>query len=367
MRSPLKTLSAIKQQLAILVLAPLLIVATLLLLLGLGLHQLPLVISNEDRGFDMPMAGHINMPETLIKALDPRALKVTLAGSPAEAQALFEAGKAKVYLQFPAELTQDMLIKVDDPTYVLPHKIEIRVEGDNPLFRLLVAATIAKTSIAAIAESGGGISPDSLPIPIDLGPLLEGLAPAPAYMATAVLGFLAWVLTGLLSLFDLLSLRRAKAEPPEGPGAALTFALAFGLGGWLLYLGLAGLAALITGLVLPARFVAGSAVLLLLCLAAASISLAAGTRAKSVDHLRPLIPYFILPLFFAGFLFPLELLPTWLRWLPWLFPPFYGLNATLAVELGRSGSATVWSIAATGLIALVFLALASLPHRNKIA
>jgi hypothetical protein len=362
MRTIPTTLGAIKRHLAIVVVAPLLVVGTLLLLLATGLHGFPLAVVNEDQGFDMPMVGHLNIPESLVKALDSRAFAITTPATAAEARRLYDTGKARVLLRFPAELTQDMMIKVDDPTYVLPNRIELEVAGDNPIERLIVVTTIARTSLSAMAESGGGLSADSLPIPLDVAALVEGFAPAPRYMMTAILGFLAWALTGILSLVALLSMKKQGAEGiPEGPGAVLAFVLAFAVAGWLLYLGLVATVVAILGPTLPAGFMAGSAVLFLLFAAASATSLAVGGRAISAEYSRPLIPFFILPFFLGGFLFPVGLLPAWLQWLPWIFPPFHGLNAAIAVELGRSQPFLPWSIAITGLWALAFTALALLP------
>ncbi|MFZ4614639.1 MAG: ABC transporter permease [Rectinemataceae bacterium] len=345
-----------KKHLAILLVAPLVLVSTLLLLLANGLHQYPMVVCNEDRGFDMPMAGPLNIPEKLISGLDRKAFAVTELATAALAETSYKAGKARVLLTFPAELTQDMMIKVDDPTYVLPNKIRLEISSDNPLARLFVVAGIAKAALSTMAEAGGGISADSLPVPLDLESLALGFGPAPGYMLTAILAFLAWVLTGVLAFFAISSIvKEGRLSFPSPLAPALVLVLSFAFAGWLEYLCLAWAASAILGAALPAHFLAGSLVLFLLLVAAAALGLAGGLASKP-GHPNPVIPYLILPLFFGGFLFPAELLPTWLQWLPWIFPPFYGINAALAVELGRSTSFLPASILITGLWALLFIA-----------
>ncbi len=345
-----------KKHLAILLVAPLVLVSTLLLLLANGLHQYPLVVSNEDRGFDMPMAGPLNISEKLVSGIDRKAFAVTELATSAEAEALFKAGKARVLLTFPAELTQDMMIKVDDPTYVLPNKIRLEIASDNPLARLLVVAGIAKAALSTMAEAGGGLSADSLPVPLDLESLALGFGPAPGYMLTAILAFLAWVLTGVFAFFAISSIvKEGRLSFPSPLAPALVLVLSFAFAGWLEYLCLSWAASAILGAALPSQFFLGSLVLLLLLVAAAALGLAGGLASKP-GHPSPVIPYLILPLFFGGFLFPVELLPVWLQWLPWIFPPFYGINAALAVELGRSSSFLPASILITCLLALLFSA-----------
>ncbi|MEI6386114.1 MAG: ABC transporter permease [Spirochaetota bacterium] len=344
-----------KKHLAILLIAPLVLVSTLLLLLANGLHQYPLVVCNEDRGFDMPMAGPLNIPEKLVAGLDRKAFAVTELATPAEAEAFYKAGKARVLLTFPPELTQDMMIKVDDPSYVLPNKIRLEIASDNPLARLFVVAGIARGAVSTMAEAGGGISADSLPVPLDLESLIAGFGPAPGYMLTAILAFLAWVLTGVFAMLAISSIAKEGSLSFPAPLApALALVLSFALAGWIEYLCLGWAASAILGAALPAQFLLGSLVLLLLLVAAAALGLAGGLASKP-GHPNPVIPYLILPIFFGGFLLPLELLPTWLQWFPWIFPPFYGINAALAVELGRTTGFLPASIVITGLWAVLFI------------
>jgi ABC-2 type transport system permease protein len=358
MSSVSRVLGGIKRQLALLVVAPFLIIATLFLLLAQGLHQFPIAVFNGDKGFEMPMAGHLNIPETLVGGLNRDAFRVTVADSPTAAQALYDSGKARAILIFPAELTQNMMIKLDDPSYALPDKIRLQVAGDNPLERLFVMASIGKSSIAAIQDSGGGFSADSLPVPIDIEALVAGFESAPTYMLSIILGFLSYILAGILALFTALSLKKEGSfrGAPAFP-TALAFVLAFGLAGWILYLALVSTIFALLGMALTLSIYLASTVILLLACAGSALALTVGTNAASPEQARPLIPYFILPIFVGGILFPVQLLPAWLQWLPFLFPPFYGLKAAAAVELGRNSSFLPWSIGLTGLWVLAFLAL----------
>ena len=194
--------------------------------------------------------------------------------------------------------------------------------------------------------------------PLDIEVLASGFGGAGSYMLSGILGFLAYLLTGIVSLLALLSLRKEGRLAGIGVGRfASTFVLSFGLAGWILYLGLALSVSAILGIALAANFLPASLVLLLLFSTAAGLALAAGTNAPSTDHARALIPYLILPLFFGGFLFPVELLPAWLQWLPWIFPPSYGLPAALALGASRSAAWIYWSIGISAVWAAAFLAL----------
>jgi len=343
-----------------LVLAPLAVVGLLLLLLGYGLHGFPLAVANEDAGFDMPMAGHLNIPDTLIKGLDTKAFAITRAATVAEAESLYASGKVKALLAFPADLTKNMMIKQDDPSYVIPDKFKLEVAGRNPLASLFVIAAIARSSLAAMADSGAGPTADSLPIPLDVDSLTAGFSAAQPYILGAVLGWLTWLLTGILALVTASSLRRsgAFAGVRALPYAAL-FVIVFALAGDLLYLGLSVEFALVLGLALPAGLLPAALLDLLLFATAAGIGLAAATNAPSPERARPAIAYLVLPILLGGFLFPPELLPTWLQWLPYLFPPHYGLAASVAAQTGNFDSTSALLAGATALWALAFLALSA--------
>jgi hypothetical protein len=331
---PVPWLKAMAKPLAVLIVAPLALILTLFWLLGQGLHQYPVVVCNEDQGFDMPMAGHINMPDMVLKALDTTNFAITVTASPAEAKRLYDAGAAKLLLSFPAHLTEDMFIKQDDPSYEIPDLIKVEFAEVNPLARLFILGSVARTTLAAVSASGGGISASSLPIPVDLAGLAGGFAKAPAYIFLGIIGFLAWVLTGVLALSAAWGLR--GLDRPAGIGAAggqAVFILAFALAGWVFYLLLSWLGSLILGLGLPAAFFPGAGLVLALTATAAAMAFAAGLHAATPERSRVAIPFLILPLFFGGFLFPVELLPVWLQWLKFLFPPYYGLNAVLGTQL----------------------------------
>jgi hypothetical protein len=356
----------IGKRLAVLIVVPLLVIVTLLLLLSKGLHQYPLAVCSEDQGFDMPMAGHLNVPETLVKALDAKAFAITTTATPAEARRLYDEGKAKVLLCFPAYLSEDIMIRRDDPTYVMPNKISFQLAETNPLARIFVLSAIGRTALAALQENGGGISLDSLPIPLDIQPLLEGFDKAPTYVFLALFAFVSWVLTGILSLQAARKLRgRAWLRPGSGGilGQAV-FITAFAVAGWALYLCLALFGFLIMGMSLPAGFMAGAAIVLLLLACAAALAFAAGLSAHNARFSRPVYPFLILPLFFSGFLFPAELMPVWLQWIKFLFPPHYGLTAALAVQLDAVVPATAAYIAGTACWLLGFWALGLIVLRH---
>jgi hypothetical protein len=356
---PFPTVRVIGKRLVMLVVTPLLVIVTLLLLLSNGLHHYPMVVCNEDQGFDMPMVGHLNVPETVVKALDARIFAITVVATPAEARKLYDEGRARVMLLFPAYLTEDVLIKQDDPGYAMPNKIVLQLAETNPLARIFALSAIGRTTMAALQESGSGLSLDSLPIPLDVKPLLDGFAKAQVYIYLALFGFYSWVLTGILSL---QAARKLRGQPGLRPGAdgilvQAAFITAFAVAGWVLYLSLAWLGFLIMGLSLPAGFMTGAVIVLLLLACAAALAFAAGFPASRDWPGRVVIPYLIMPLFLSGFLFPAELLPVWLQWLTFLFPPHYGLNAALAVQLDARLPTTAASIAGTACWLLGFWVL----------
>ncbi len=338
--------------LGILLVAPLVIVTTLLWLLTQGLHSYPLAVSNEDAGFNLPGSGLVNVPETLVKTLDANVFRVTTVKTAAEAQALLANGTVKALLTFPKELTEDMFIKQDDPTYVLPAKIQIQVVGDNPLAKLEVIAALAKGFIPAIQENGG-LSADSIPIPIDLGALADGFGSALPYLVATLLGLLTSVLTGI---FSMLATRQRLADkafaPKKAPLQALGHISSFALMGTVLYVGLVSVTWGFLSLSFTAELFWAAGLVFVLHWAVAGLGLAAGTNAG--ERAFAVVPFLILPLFFGGFLFPAELMPTWLQWLEFVFPAHYGLAAASAVQLGHYPSYFWLDITILSVFALAF-------------
>jgi ABC-2 type transport system permease protein len=339
-----------------LLVAPLVILTILLLLLSHGLHGYPVAACSEDDGFDMPMVGHTNVSQTLLDSLDKRAFTVTVSKTPAEARALYEAGKAKALILFPSELTQEVMIRLDDPAYVIQNRVRIEIAADNPIARLLVLSTIAGGASKALADTGQGLSLDSLPLPVDVQGVLDGFARSQAYVITGFPGYIASLLTGIFALLAVSAARKKGLGALDRPmRESAGFILAFAAAGWLLYLGLAWVFSINLGVSLPARFLGGSLVLALLTCASAGIALTLtvmpGRKGPNLT-----IPWLILPLFFGGWLWPVEIFPRWFQWFPWLLPGFHGLNATLGAEMGKATGLVPWQIAITGLLAILFMA-----------
>ncbi len=336
----------------ILMIAPFLIVATLLALLTQGLHQFPVAISQEDQGFDMPMAGLVNISASLAATVDPSVFAVTTVKTRAEADALLASGTVKAALTFPAELTEDMFIKTDDPSYVLPQKIRLTVSGDNPLTKVFVIASLAKGFLPVIAESGGA-SVDSLPIPLDFEPLLEGFSNAPTVLITTLLGFLASVLTGIFAMLAGRELTKTGlVSPRPAPPLALGAIASFALAGTVLYLALLATTFALVNLTLTADLFLGALTLVALLWAVAALGLAAATNAP--ERAFAVIPFLILPLFLGGIVFPAELMPVWLQWLALVFPAHYGLATAGNVALAHYPATFVADLSITLAFALLF-------------
>jgi len=312
-----------------------------------GIHGYPIVVSNEDKGFDMPMAGYQNIPDKLIEALKTKAFTITTASTASEAQELYDAERVKGIICFPAELTENMMIKTSDPSYVLPDKIKLAIADSDPLTRIFVLSAIAKSCSSAIEEAGGVISTDSIPIPIDIEELAAGFSPATAYVFSALFGFICYVLTGIFALGTVVALRSEKRRMTAmtKPADLLSFVLAFGTTGYALYLALVSTVFSILGVAIEASLYTGSLLVFVLLCTGPAIAAAVATNAPDARKARrPIIPYLILPLFLGGFLLPAELMPTWLQWIKFIFPPYYGLNAALAIELQESTRFLPWSI-----------------------
>jgi hypothetical protein len=352
----MKLLWQSKMYLLRLLIAPLVILTILLLLLSHGLHGYPAAVCIQDEGFEMPMVGHTNVAQTLLDSLDKKAFTVTLAKTPDEARALFEAGKVKVLILFPQDFTQDVMIRLDDPTYVIQNRVRLEIASDNPIARLLVLSTIAGGASRALADAGQGLSLDSLPLPVDAQGVLDGFSRSQSYLITGFPGYIASLLTGIFALLAASAARKKGLGALDRPvRESAVFILAFAAAGWLLYLGLAWVLSINLGVGLPARFLGGSLVLALLTCASAGIALAL-TVMPSRKGPNLTIPWLILPLFFGGWLWPVEIFPRWFQWFPWLLPGFYGLNAALGVEMGKAAGLVSWQIALTGLLAVLFMA-----------
>jgi len=342
---------ALQKYLVGLVVGPLLVVTTLLLLLTQGLHQFPLAVSQEDTGFDMPAAGHVNIPESLAKTLDANVFALHPAKTAAEAQALFDSGSVKAMLSFPPGLSEDVFIKQDDSTYVFPAKIKLQVVGDNPLLKLAVVASLAKGFVPVIAQSGS-FSADSLPIPIDLGALIDGFANAEPFMFATLFALLVSVLTGLFSLFATKA--RAKTgllDPKKGASTALAHIVSFAVAGSVLYLSLLSITYWLLALPFTAGMFWASLVLFVFFWACAGLGQAAGSNVP--ERSIAIVPFLILPLFLGGIFAPVELLPTWFQWIEFIFPAHYALAAATNVEFAKLPSFG-WDLGLLFLFALIF-------------
>jgi hypothetical protein len=364
MSTPVFILSKIKNKLVLLILAPSLIIITILLLVTSGIHRYPLAVYSADVGFDMPTAGHMNISETLIKALDTSAFSLKQAKSPEEATRLYDSGAVKGMILFPEYFTEDLMIRMSDPSYEMEGKIVLRIADANPIARVIALSSVLKAAASAVAAQGGGLSLDSVSLPIDAKELVSGFAIAPAYIVQVLLGFIAYVITGIMALRAARDLREERRRIALRPfGSSALFTAAFALSGSLMYLSVVGAASAILGFGMNSRMLLAAAIVFALLCSSAALAFAAGIGSKA--SAGRVIPYFVLPLFFGGVILPIELLPIWLQWIKYIFPPYYGLGASMSIATRTPDRDLAFKIIATCVWALAFIVLGALLMKSR--
>jgi ABC-2 type transport system permease protein len=339
--------------LAAFIAAPAVLVFLIVLMLMGGVRGLPLAVVNQDSGVDMPFMGHVSIPDQFLKSLDAKAYKVITLSNEAEGVALVKKGKAYGVLVFPPDLSKEMLIKADDPSYEVQGKIKLRTDQSRTTAAALLQLGIMN-GFMKLATAQGGKSP----MPLDTSdPVFGKDLQLPDFLIPGILILLSFLLTlvGTAVLGGQAYRQSAARVPAKISGVFTVFLAASAVQLGLLFAAAAPLLGL--HFLGNAGFVLLALLLFLIAESAIGSLFAVISGGPEYAPLAAVIG--VLPILFGNVLLPIELLPYWLRPLKFLMIPYYGAdafrNVTLRVLPLRESAADLIVLAG---FAVLFLSVA---------
>lgn len=311
------------KHLVALILAPSVLILLLGLLFGTGLKTASIAVYNQDQGFEMPGMGLVSIPQQLLSGLDKSVFKIINADSEDAAFRLVKEGKASIALSFPTGLTEELMIKLDDPAYMMKVKIRLSLDTANPLVTALTAAKIG----SALKKNAQGFNLEQLPLPVDLSTLHKnGLPNMGAFILPGVLLLILYIISIMATTAVTRELKQEEHGLVTGkPNGAfiLIFTLVLSLQALLLFL----TGVWIFQVTIPGNVILGALSVLGLIFCGAAFGTLFTTILKRSEVLPRAVMMAILPIFFSGVLLPLELLPGWLRWICYFMPPYYAVQS----------------------------------------
>lgn len=306
-----------------LTLAPSVLILLIGLLFGWGIQSAVIAVYNGDAGFDMPGLGKTSIPEQMINGLDKNVFKVIKSASESDAFKAVQDGKASIAISFPADFTQEMMIKIDDPSYAMEKKIRIKVDKANPIVMLMTVGKLAGT----LAKNAKGLPLDKLSLPVDVSTLQEGGFPnIGAFMMTGIFILLIFIITVIATVAVTLDAFKGAAEMNSGGfrGSLIAvFTVIYAIQAALLFV----TGAFIFRVNIPGHLWLATLPVLLMVFTGSAFGVFFAGVAKDVSKMPGAAIFAVLPVFFGGVILPLELLPFWLRWFCFLMPPFYTAQA----------------------------------------
>ncbi|MGB8311507.1 MAG: ABC transporter permease [Halobacteriota archaeon] len=333
-------------------------------------HDVSVVIVNNDQGLSVPSG---DMPSKLsdkiISNLNTSVMKVEYANNVSQAVNMVENGKAYGVIIFPTNFTSDFYSKLQNHSNSDNTTVALRLDKSNSN----VAEAISKTVNAAVFKTVTDIGSE-MPISVNAGDAIYAQnARFIDFFVPGVTTFSVYQLTTLLTLIAFVgertsgTLYRLMASPLKETEIVAGYTLAFSILG----MGQAALL-LIVGITVFNITVVGSiilafAVVTLLAIVSVSLGVLLSSVARREIQALQLIPFVVLPaLLLSGIFMPTEAIPSWMRPAAYLFPTTYTAEAVRSVLLKGWGLDKILiDVGALFAFIAIFLVLAMLTLKGR--
>jgi len=300
-------------------------------------HDVSVVIVNNDQGVSVPLG---DMPSKLsdkiISNLNTSVMKVEYANNVSQAVNMVENGKAYGVIIFPTNFTSNFYSKLQNHSNSDNTTVALRLDKSNSN----VAEAISKTVNAAVFKTVTDIGSE-MPISVNAGDAIYAQnARFIDFFVPGVTTFSVYQLTSLLTLIAFVgerssgTLYRLMASPLKETEIVAGYTLAFSILGTgqaalLLIVGITVFNITVVGNILLAF-----AVVALLAIVSVSLGVLLSSIARRETQALQLIPFVVLPaLLLSGIFMPVEAIPSWMRPAAYLFPTTYTADAVRSVLL----------------------------------
>jgi ABC-2 type transport system permease protein len=355
-----------RRTLALIFLAPILVLSLFGLLLKSESEAIALGVVNEDQGVTAPAPlGHVSLAALIVNELANSGTFAVTELARAELDPSLKAGRIKGAVIFPPDFSQ----AVSGAGHTT---VELRLEGSNPSTASNIINNLNRLMMQQLAEGlgGGGLPVRVEPSFLYGGPQFDSLDYiAPVYIAFFVF-FFVFLLTCVFFLRErsLGTMERLLATPINRLEIVLGYMLGLGVFALLQ----SAVVLFFTVYALDIHY-AGSLLVVflievLLTMLAANMGILASTFATNEFQVVQFIPLIIFPqALLSGTFWAIDQLPGWLQPFAWLMPTTYANQAMRDVMIKGQGVGSVWpQLAILFAFGVAMVALGALAVRREV-
>jgi len=352
-----RTLRHDKRTLALMLVAPLVMMSIFSLAFAGEVEHVKVVVVNLDKGITFPNDTHLSISDSIISHLDKEKLEITFEKSISKGEEEVKEGRAWGVIIFPENFTYAVLQNVQmkgnssnssnssNHTDSANSTLTIKVDNSNTNIGNTIYKEVSDAVLDALKDTGR-----DMPLEIDTSKPIYGKNNRFIdSFAPGIITFMIWLLTTLLTLLAFVgertsgTLDRLLASPIKEWEIVLGYAFAFGImgcvqSGLLITFGVIVFGISIVGNVILAFFVA-----VLLALVSVNLGILLSSAAKNEAQAVQFIPMIIAPAFLlAGIFWPIEAIPELIRPVSYIIPPTYAVEAMRSVMVRGWGLDKIW-------------------------
>jgi ABC-2 type transport system permease protein len=362
----LRDLKNDRRQLALIFIAPLLVISIFGVAFTGNVKDVRVVVVNGDTA-----VGNSSISDKVISNFDTSVLNVAYANSESDAVAQVQNGSASAVIVFPANFTQSVAARASGQTSVAKENATITLLADksNPN----VSDPIIATVNIAVAQTIQGIGRQA-PVSVDSSNAIYGAnAQFIDFFAPGILCIAVWQLTTLLTLISFVgertsgTLSRLLASPLKESELVAGYAVAFGIIGTTQSAVLLTAAVILFHVTIVGDVLLAFGVIALLAVVSEGLGILLSSFARREAQAIQFLPIVVLPAFLlSGVFWPIQAIPTWLRPVSYVIPVTYAVEAVRSVILRGWGLDKIYpDVVALLIFASVFLVLATLLLRRR--
>ncbi|MBT4511849.1 MAG: ABC transporter permease [Chloroflexi bacterium] len=329
-------------------------VALIILAPVLAMTLFGIAFSGEVEDVDVIVVDHdgSDLSNTIIGNLDEQTLNIRFMDSEQEAVKKVEDGNAWAVFVFPEDFSQNIATK--------NAVIHLRGDKSNVNVASAIATTLREAMTETLTQAGG-----EMPVSVSESPVYGEDAEFIDFFVPGIMAFAIFLLTTLLTLLAFVgertsgTLERLKASPMRDGEIVLGYVIAFGVIGMVQAFLLLIIATVGFNITIEGNPFLAYIIVALLALVSVNLGILLSAAAKREAQAVQFLPMIILPTFLlAGIFWPVEAIPSFLRWASFAIPPTYGVEAMRSVMVRGWGLGEIWmELVVLLAFALVFMIL----------
>ncbi|MGZ7132515.1 MAG: ABC transporter permease [Halobacteriota archaeon] len=362
----LRDLKNDRRQLALIFIAPLLVISIFGVAFTGSVKDVRVVVVNGDTP-----VGNSSLSDKIISNFDTSVLNVAYANSESDAVGQVQNGSASAAIVFPSDFTQSVVARASGQTSVPRANTTVTLLADksNPN----VSDPIIATVNTAVAQTIQGLGRQA-PVSVDSSNAVYGAnAQFIDFFAPGIICIAVWQLTTLLTLISFVGERtsgtlfRLLASPLKESELVAGYAVAFGIIGIAQSAVLLSAAVILFHVTIVGDVLLAFGVIALLALVSEGLGIMLSSFARREAQAIQFLPIVVLPAFLlSGVFWPRQAIPEWLRPVSYILPTTYAVEAVRSVILRGWGLDKIYpDVIALLIFAGVFLVLATILLRRR--